>query len=141
MFTNRTMAALFTIAVASSSLLVSSGLVGSVFAVMEKVTTYSMVPIISVGQHKSSSSMPQSANDVGGGDSSDNTYPAVLRKDESSLPMLQSANPDSDSDWTTADTNAVPAKYLKSLSKCQSGAAADGDLTAAEVMDCYHQVF
>ena len=135
------MVALFTIAVGSSSLLVSSGLVGSVFAVMEKVTKYSMVPIISVGQHKSSSSMPQSTNDVGGGDSSDNTYPAVLRKDKSSSSMPQSANPDSDSDWTTADTNAIPAEDLKSLSNCQSAAAADGDLTAAEVMDCYHQVF
>jgi hypothetical protein len=140
MFNNRTMVAFFTIAVASSSLLVASGFVGSVFAVMEKVTKYSMVPIISVGQHKSSSSMPQSANDVGG-DSSDNTYPAVLRKDKSSSSMPQSANPDSDSDWTTADTNAIPAEDLKSLSNCQSAAAADGDLTAAEVMDCYHQVF
>src|ERR671930_102436 len=108
MFNNRTMVAFFTIAVASSSLIVASDFVGSVFAVMEKVTKYSMVPIISVGQHKSSSSMPQSAN------------------------------PDSDSDWTTADTNAIPAEDLKSLSNCQSAAAADGDLPAAEVMDCYH---
>jgi hypothetical protein len=27
------------------------------------------------------------------------------------------------------------------LSKCQAGAAADGDLTLAEVKDCYSQVF
>ena len=113
MFTNRTKVALFAIVIASSVIVVSGGLVGSAFAVTEKVTNqnaYSMVPIISLGQ------------------------------DKSSFPMSQSANPD-DSEWTTADTNAIPAKDLKSLSKCESSAAADGDLILAEVIDCYHQVF
>jgi hypothetical protein len=135
--------ALFAIVIASSVIVVSGGLVGSAFAVTEKVTNqnaYSMVPIISLGQDKSSFPMSQSANDVGGDDSSDNTYQILLPEDKSSFPMSQSANPD-DSEWTTADTNAIPAKDLKSLSKCESSAAADGDLILAEVIDCYHQVF
>jgi hypothetical protein len=140
MFINRTTAALFAITIASSVIVVSGGLVGSAFAITEKVTTYSMVPIISLGQDKSSFPMSQSANDVGGDDSSDNTYQILLPEDKSRFPMSQSANPD-DSEWTTADTNAIPAKDLKSLSKCESSAAADGDLILAEVIDCYHQVF
>jgi hypothetical protein len=140
MFINRTTAALFAITIASSVIVVSGGLVGSAFAITEKVTTYSMVPIISLGQDKSSFPMSQSANDVGGDDSSDNTYQILLPEDKSRFPMSQSANPD-DSEWTTADTNAIPAKDLKSLSKCESSAAADGDLILAEVIDCYRQVF
>ena len=31
-------------------------------------------------------------------------------------------------------------EFLKSLSKCESRAAADGDLTQAEVTDCFHQI-
>src|SRR5919108_3409350 len=133
MFINRTTAALFAITIASSVIVVSGGLVGSAFAITEKVTTYSMVPIISLGQDKSSFPMSQSANDVGGDDSSDNTYQILLPEDKSRFPMSQSANPD-DSEWTTADTNAIPAKDLKSLSKCESSAAADGDLILAEVI-------
>ena len=39
------------------------------------------------------------------------------------------------------DTSGVSAKDLKSLSRCESGAAVDGELSSAEVVDCYHQVF
>jgi hypothetical protein len=31
-------------------------------------------------------------------------------------------------------------EFLKSLSKCESRAAADDDLTQAEVTDCFHQI-
>jgi hypothetical protein len=31
-------------------------------------------------------------------------------------------------------------EFLKSLLKCESRAAADGDLTQAEVTDCFHQI-
>jgi hypothetical protein len=101
MFTNRTTAALFAIAIASS-LIVVSGFVGSAFAATKKVTNQN--------------------------------------EDKSSSPKSQSANA-GDSGGATGDTSGISAKDLKSLSKCQSGAAADGDLTLSEVTDCYSQVF
>jgi hypothetical protein len=147
MFTNRTMAALFTIAIASSLIVVSDGIVvGSAFADTEKVTnqdplsslsSYLSFPITVTG-HKSISPMSQDAN--GGGDSSDNAPPAVLHKDQPSSAISHSANPD-DSSGASSDTSSVPAKDLKKLSKCESSAAADGDLTQVEVKDCYSQVF
>jgi hypothetical protein len=39
-----------------------------------------------------------------------------------------------DSDWTTADNNTIPEKYLNGLSNCESSAA-DGHLTLVEIMD------
>jgi hypothetical protein len=122
MFTNRTtMAALFTIAIATSLIVVSGGLVGSAFAA-KKVKTqddaYGTVPAVSLGKEKSSP-------------------PAVLRDDS---PKSKSTNAD-DLSGSTGDTSGISAKDLKSLSKCQSGAAEDGDLTQAEVTDCYRQVF
>ena len=50
----------------------------------------------------------------------------------------QSDNNDG-SNGSTWDTSRVPAKDLKSLSKCESGAAADGDLTLPELKHCYTQ--
>jgi hypothetical protein len=142
MLTNRTiMVAAFTIAIALS-LIVVSGFVSSAFADTNKVTnqdllsTYLSFPI-HVGVQKPNSPMSQGAN---GGDSSDNAPPAVLRKDQPSSQMSNTANPDR-SNSTTANTNSVHKKDLKSLSNCESSAAADGDLTAPEVTDCYHQVF
>jgi hypothetical protein len=41
----------------------------------------------------------------------------------------------------TGDTNGLSQKELKKLSKCESGSAADDDLTLGEVKDCYRQVF
>jgi hypothetical protein len=55
--------------------------------------------------------------------------------------QLQSTDGSGDSNGSTGDTTGVSAKDLKSLSKCQSDAAADGDLTSSEVADCYGQVF
>ncbi|MFL6327162.1 MAG: hypothetical protein ACJ72F_02470 [Nitrososphaeraceae archaeon] len=111
MFTKRTMAALFTIAIASSLIVVSGGFVGSAFAKKASGTS-------STDEDKSS-------------------LPAVLRDDS---PKSKSTNAD-DSSGSTGDISGIPAKDLKSLSKCQSGAAEDGDLTQAEVTDCYSQVF
>ncbi len=111
MFTKRTTAALFTIAIASSLIVVSGGFVGSAFA--------------------------KKASGTSSTDEDNSSLPAVLRDDS---PKSKSTNAD-DSGGTTGDTSGISAKDLKSLSKCQSGAAADGDLTQAEVTDCYSQVF
>jgi hypothetical protein len=111
MFTKRTTAALFAIAIASS-LIVASSFVGFAFAAKkEGSATYPKNTITnSDGEDKSSSrkSAASSAGDISG---------------------------------ATADTNGLSTKELKKLSKCQSGSAADGDLTLAEVKDCYSQVF
>jgi hypothetical protein len=112
MFTNRTiMAALFTIAIATSLIVVSGGFEGSAFA--------------------------KKASDTSSTDEDQSSLPAVLRDDSA---KSKSTNAD-DSSGSTGDTNGISAKDLKSLSKCQSSAAADGDLTQAEVTDCYRQVF
>jgi ABC-type antimicrobial peptide transport system permease subunit len=73
-------------------------------------------------------------------DGQTNTITDPNGTDVSSTPKSQSANVGGSS-GTTDDTGGVSAKDLKSLSKCQSGAAKDGDLTLAEVKDCYSQVF
>jgi hypothetical protein len=112
MFTKRTTVALFAIAIASSLIVVSGGgFVGSALAKKAK-----------------------QADEYG-------TTPQVaLGKEKSSSPKSDSTNA-GDSGGSTGDTNGISAKDLKSLSKCQSSAAADGDLTQAEVTDCYRQVF
>jgi hypothetical protein len=123
MFSNRTItAALFTIAIATSLIVVSSGsLVGSVLAKKEKQNDGSnMVPTVSLSSGKDTSSPP-----------------AVLREDST---KLNGANAD-DSSGSTGDTSGVPGKDLKTLSNCESSSAEDGDLTQAEVTDCYHQAF
>jgi hypothetical protein len=113
MLTNRTiMVALFAIAVATSLVVVSGGFVGSAFAAKKASDTSSM-------------------------DEDKSSLPAVLGDDS---PKSKSINAD-DSSGSTGDTSSISAKDLKSLSKCQSGAAEDGDLTQAEVTDCYRQVF
>jgi hypothetical protein len=108
MFTIRTTAALFTIAIASSLLVVSGGFLGSVLAAAKKVTN------------------------------EDSAF-KTLSNDKTNS-QFQTADA-GDSSGSTGDTSGVSAKDLKSLSKCESNAAADGDLTSAEAADCYHQVF
>jgi hypothetical protein len=110
MFTKRTTAALFTIAIASSLLVVSGGFVGSTIAAAKKVTN----------------------------ENKDNAF-KTLSNDKTNS-QFQTADA-GDSNESTGDTSSVSAKDLKSLSKCESNAAADGDLTSAEVADCYRQVF
>ena len=119
MISDRTMAALFTIAIATSLILVSDGLVWSALAKKEKQNGTDMVPTVSSSSKDSSSP------------------PAVLGDDST---KSGSTNAD-DSSGSTGDTSGISAKNLRSLSKCQSSAAEDGDLTQAEVTDCYHQVF
>jgi|SRR5215212_10782956 len=121
MFTKRTMAALFTIAIASS-LIVVGGFVGSAFAAkkVKKQDEYGTVPAVALDKAKEKSPLP-----------------AVLRDDS---PKSHSANA-GDSGGSTGGSSGTSTKDLKSLSKCESGAAADGDLTQAEVRACYHQVF
>jgi hypothetical protein len=104
MFTKRTMAALFTIAIASSLITVSGGFVGSAFAKKASGTS-------SMDEDKSSNS-----------------------------PESQSATAGNPSENTGDISNISANEFLKSLSKCESRAAADGDLTQAEVTDCFHQI-
>jgi hypothetical protein len=113
MLTNRTiMAALFTIAIASSLIVVSGGLVGSALAKKTSGTS-------STDEDKSS-------------------LPAVLRD---GLPRSHSATAGNPSENTGDISLDISAKeFLKGLSKCESRAAADGDLTQAEVTDCFHQI-
>ena len=69
-------------------------------------------------------------------------------RDSSSLPVVlsndsiksESANAD-DLSGSTGDTSGVSGKVFRTLAKCQSDTAENGDLTQAEVTDCYHQVF
>jgi len=129
MFTNRTiMVALVTIAIASS-LIAVSGFVGSAYAAKKiakedvknsNKNEYGTVPTVSLGTDKKGS----------------DSLPAVLRHDDQ-----KSKSTNADGPSATGGSTGVSAKVLKSLSKCQSGAAADGDLTLAEVKDCYSQVF
>src|ERR1051325_8415709 len=134
MFTNRTiMVALFTIAIASS-LIAVSGFVGSAYAAKQgkltknDVNQYGTVPTVATGKDNK-------------GDDNSNKLPAVLRSDSSGDQKSKSTKADGPSAATGGDTSSISAKNLKSLSRCQSEAAADGDLTLAEVKDCYSQVF
>lgn len=144
MLTNRTKMALFAIAISSSIMVVSSLVVSSAFAATERssqdplssLSSYLSFPI-TVGGHKSSSPTSEGANTD---DSSDNAAPTVMHKDQSRSPVSQGANTD-DSSAASAGTSSVNAKDLKKLSKCESSAATDGDLTISEVNDCYSHVF
>ena len=148
MFINRTkLMTLFVIAVASS-LITIGGLTSSAFAETRKSTSQSYLSLpITVGG--------QSEN---GGDD-DGPPPAVLDKDRSSF-LMSHTNDDSnddgpppavsrndesynieDSEWTTADNNTIPEKYMNGLSNCESTAAADGHLKLTEMMDCFYKVF
>jgi hypothetical protein len=114
MFTDRTiMVALFTIAIASS-LIGVSGFVSSAFADTEKATNQDPL-------------------------SSYLSFPIHVGGQKPNSPMSNTTSPDH-SDSTTTNNNSVHKKDLKNLSNCESSAAADGDLTAAEVTDCYQQV-
>jgi hypothetical protein len=134
MFTNRTiMVALFTIAIASS-LIAVSGFVGSAYAATKKEKVkvkenneneYGTVPTVSLGRDNKG----------------DDKLPAVLRSDDSSDDQKSKSTNANGPSAATGDTTSISAKDLKSLSKCQSGAAADGDLTLTEVKGCYSQVF
>jgi hypothetical protein len=63
----------------------------------------------------------------------------IIDPDKSGSPSTRLVNGDQASP-TTGDSSSISKKDLKDLSKCQSGAAEDGDLTSAETQDCYNQV-
>jgi hypothetical protein len=127
MFHNNTiMAALFTIAIASS-LIAVSGFVGFAYAAKREANS-GTVPTLSI-----------SKEDKKKDNQSD--LPAVLRPESKSDPQKTPSAYAGDSSGSAGDTNGVSAKALKGLSKCQSHSAADGDLTLAEVKDCYSKEF
>ena len=127
MFNSKTiMAALFTIAMASS-LIAVSGFVGFAYAAKKEANS-GTVPTLSLSKEDKKK---ESQSDL----------PAVLRPESKSDPQKTPSANAGDSSGSTDDTSGVPAKALKGLSKCQSNAAADGDLTLAEVKDCYSQKF
>jgi hypothetical protein len=127
MFHNKTiMAALFTIAIASS-LIAVSGFVGFAYAAKKEANS-GTVPTLSI-----------SKEDKKKDNQSD--LPAVLRPESKSDPQKTPSAYADDSSVSAGDTNGVSAKALKGLSKCQSHSAADGDLTLAEVKDCYSKEF
>jgi hypothetical protein len=149
MFANRMKMALLTIVIASS-LVGISGIVSSASADTRKETnqSYLSLPITVGGQS-------ETADDDSG---DDGPPPAVLHKDRPSFAMSHTDSNDNDgpppavlrkdeshnvelSEWTTADNNTIPEKYMKGLSNCESSAAADGHLTLAEIMDCFYKVF
>jgi hypothetical protein len=118
MFTKRTTAALFAFAIASS-LIVAGGLMGSAFAAKKSSKPDdNNYRTLSDGEDKASGPMPH-VRDLGNSGSS--------------------ANDNSGS--SAKDSSGVSSGDLKKLSKCESGAAEDGELTIAEVHNCYNQVF
>jgi len=106
------MSALFAIAVASSLMVASGGIAGSAFAAKKN-------------SQKSDTTLPDGKDGVSGPMS--NTV---------NLPNSGTSPQDSNSNG-----NSVSKSDLNSLSKCQSGAAADGDLTLSELKHCYTQAF
>jgi len=121
------MAALFTIAIASS-LIAVSGFVGFAYAAKKEASDSGTVPTLSL-----------SKEDKKKDNQSD--LPAVLRPESKSDPQKTPSAYAGDSSGSAGDTNGVSLKALKGLSKCQSHSAADGDLTLAEVKDCYSKEF
>ena len=127
MFNSKTiMAALFTIAIASS-LVAVSGFVGFAYAAKKEANS-GTVPTLSLSKEDKKKD-------------SQSDLPAVLRPETKSDPQKTPSASADDSSGSTGDSSGVSAKALKGLSKCQSHAAADGDLTLAEVKDCYSRTF
>jgi hypothetical protein len=134
MFTKRTTAALFALAIASS-LIVAGGLMGSAFAAKKSSKSdNNTYRTLSDGEDKASGPMPH-VRDVGNSGSSANDNSGSSANDNSG----SSANDNSGS--SAKDSSGVSPGDLKKLSKCESGAAEDGELTVADVHDCYNQVF
>ena len=118
MFTKRTTAALFAIAIASS-LIVASGFVGSAFAAKKSQRSEDdTYKTMSDGKDKISGPRPNVDN-LG----------------------VSGLSPQDNSPSSAQDSSGISSSDLKKLSKCESGAAENGDLTLADVNDCYSQVF
>jgi hypothetical protein len=112
MVTSRTvLAAMFTIAIATSLVAVSI-LMSSAHAIAaKKQTEYGTAPQVALAKDKPISTKAQNTN---------------AHKTQS----LTLGNPD-----------AVSEKQIKSLSKCENAAAVDGHLALTDVTACYHKVF
>lgn len=105
------MAALFTIAIASSFIAVS-GLISSAHAIAaKKQTEYGTAPQVSLAKDKPTSTKPQKTN----------SYEAH--------------------GLTLGSPDAVSEKQIKSLSRCENAAATDSDFTLADVKACYNKAF
>jgi hypothetical protein len=108
----RMMSAVFAIAVASLLMVASGGIAGSAFAA--KKNSQRSDTTLSDGKDGVSGPMSNTVN----------------------LPNSGTSPQDSNSNG-----NSVSKSDLNSLSKCQSGAAADGGLTLSELKHCYTQAF
>ena len=115
MLNNRTTkAALFAIAIASSLIVASGGIIGSAFAAKKPSQKSDEGTYTTLSDGKDGVSGP--------------------RSNTANLPNSGVSHQDSNSNG-----NSVSKSDLNSLSKCQSGAAADGDLTLSELKHCYTQ--
>jgi hypothetical protein len=115
MLNNRTTkAALFAIAIASSLIVASGGIIGSAFAAKKTSQKSDEGTYTTLSDGKDGVSGP--------------------RSNTANLPNSGASHQDSNSNG-----NSVSKSDLNSLSKCQSGAAADGDLTLSELKHCYTQ--
>jgi hypothetical protein len=61
-------------------------------------------------------------------------------QDQDKSDSTKSSTNSDDLSGDVGNTNNLSTKELKKLSKCQSGAASDGDLSLGEVKDCYSQL-
>src|SRR5918911_2657439 len=95
----------------ASSLIVASGLLGSAFAAIKDKSSKLMDP---------TSPMTNASGEEKSSSQGEKT---------------------GSSSTSSGDTGGISKKDLKTLLKCQSGAAEDGDLTLVEVKDCYGQAF
>jgi hypothetical protein len=111
-YTKRTAASLFAIAIASS-LVAAGGISLAGYAFAAKKGTDNAVVTNTIKDPKST---------------------------DSSSPKSKSNNA-GDSSSVTGSDNRISGKDLKSLSKCEADAAKDGGLTLAEVHDCYSEAF
>ena len=115
MLNNRTTkAALFAIAIASSLIVASGGIIGSAFAAKKTSQKSDEGTYTTLSDGKDGVSGP--------------------RSNTANLPSSGTSPQDSNSNG-----NSVSKSDLNSLSKCQSAAAADGDLTLSELKHCYTQ--
>jgi hypothetical protein len=105
------MVALFAIVIASSLITLNVGFGGSAFAATARRVTLQ---------------------------NQDNAHKTLLN-DKSNF-QSQSADA-GDSIGPTGKASGISVKDLRNLLKCESSAAADGELTSAEAVDCYRQVF
>jgi len=113
MYINRTTSSLFAIALASW-LIVATGIIGSAYAADKDKSSKFIDPTNTIT------------------DGSSGEKPSYQKSQDSKT---------GDPSASSGDNSIIFPKDLKNLSKCQSGAAEDGDLTLPEVKDCYGQVF